>query len=255
MPYTQQIILAFYTGEGNEAINSHAEKYQQKAETNKAITPVVKFMAEGLNSVGESETAKRHLKIALDSLKKPSSEVRTRLYITGHGDYTKKTVGGRTADQVATIVNSLQFEFDVISITACSAGRDQGTTDQVTDTDGLKICNPESRLSQPFNSFASDFHKILKEKYNIKVIVYARVVDVAVDESDCSKYPSHMERISDTSNTNTGQAYPIDKMKICFKWDAETQKRDFIYTRHTKEPVNSNLDDDDSDDLPVFSKN
>jgi peptidase C80-like protein len=110
--------------------------------------------------------------------------INSRIYIRGHGSFTKQTVGGLTAESWATILKELGMpRVGIVSVTGCRAGRDLNSTDE----------NP---LLDVMNSFASEFHKQLKEITKQRCDVVARTQYVGV-------LPSGKKQTTPTLTRNT----------------------------------------------------
>jgi len=132
---------------------------------------------------------------------------KSRLYLRGHGSWMMQTIGGIDAKTWArTLVNAGLYKTRVISITACTAGRDRDIND--------------NRVVESANSFASKFHQALMDMANLNTVVYARVYNQVV-------YPAGFKATSDTE-AGIKPANSREKSKLKFSWNGRTQVREWV---------------------------
>jgi hypothetical protein len=141
----------------------------------------------------------------------------SRLYIRGHGSWKNQTVGKVDAKTWArTLLNAGLPKVAIISICACQAGRDLGSSDA-------------TRVVLSADSFASQFHKHLKDMANYELIVYARVYKVIVGAGNLAPVG-----VKKTGDKNAGVAPTHDRQhsKLRFSWEGGKQQRDWVDYEH-----------------------
>jgi hypothetical protein len=145
----------------------------------------------------------------------------SRLYLQGKGDWRRQTVGDWGGKAAADLLAGAGLSaVKVISIIAGEAGRDREET-------------TESRTAEPPDSFASWFHRRLKEGHGIEVDVLARVFKVAV--------------LPEASGSNRGRKVTYEgdgasalrhrpESKLRFTWADGRQVRSWVEYASQKEP-------------------
>jgi hypothetical protein len=132
---------------------------------------------------------------------------KSRLYLRGHGCWMMQTVGGIDAKTWArTLLNAGLYKTKVISITACTAGRDRDVMD--------------NRVVHSADSFASQFHQALMDMANLDTVVYARVYNQIV-------YATGFKATSDLAE-GIKPANSRAKSKLKFSWQGRKQVREWV---------------------------
>ncbi len=171
------------------------------------------------------------LRLAMANLDKGS-----RIYLIGHGSWKSQTVGGFSPELWAnTLVDSgMPKEVAVISITACNAGRDLGSSNEI-------------RVTDVPNSFASRFHAQLVARRNTSR-VYARSYTMRIRSGTDGSYATGQK----TSSDGTAHVHHRPNSKILFYWENGQQHRKFV-TYGQPDP-NEWLDVDEWADNQAFAQ-
>lgn len=201
MPDRQTIVQALPDG----AIQRGSELLAAKAAAANVSTIVVDFPLPG--------DPERPAKMAALSNAIRPLTAESRLYVRGHGSWQSQTVGGVDAQTWAkTLLDAGLPRVRLISIGACQAGRDLGTSD---------AC----RILNSADSFASKFHAFLREMAQYELIVYARIYAVRVrsgTQGGASIGQKH------TGGPEIGSENKRPKSKLRFSWNGGRQRREWV---------------------------
>ena len=201
MPDRQLIVQAH----SDQAIRLGSTNLAAKAQSRGVPTEIVDFPAPG------DHQAMHKLVDAVGKLTPQS-----RLYLRGHGSWRDQTVGGVDArDWARTLLNAGLRRVAVISICACQAARDLGSSD---------AC----RISASADSFASKFHRYVREmgNWHENVPLYARVYLVMV------RSQAHQLGVKHTGDRVIGPQHRRPKSKLLFTWVNGHQKREWVDYAH-----------------------
>jgi hypothetical protein len=144
----------------------------------------------------------------------------------GNGDWQHKKLSGWLPEEVADLLGQAGTpSVRVISIVADSLGR--GTADPARS--GPKEC---------MDSFAALFHRQLKESWQIRTVVHARVVKVAVvlpvaDRSTSDGEPAYGRKVTvlegETLEETLRQGHHRPHTKVRFGWEDDVQRAEWAY--------------------------
>jgi len=195
--YDRQLILEFLDGPpaDDRVIEKGGVALRHKARLRGIPSPVVKIgrVLTPLTVTPDTEYA---LALQLRDLSDQS-----RLYLDGHGDWPRQTLGGRPAGEIVTLLKACGFAkpVKIISILGCQSARGPLSSD-VTD--------------EAFKSFAAEFHMLLgTTEPKIRCDVYARFFNVGV--------------------LNAGNLYSCEMSRIGQKTTAKNPDRELDLTEHT----------------------
>lgn len=224
--YTNQLIIQFLSGVGDDVITDHEEALNNKAYfkhdgelTSQTITLTPRFMQMTINNVGEDPTLAEGIREAVGKMTN-----NTRVYLCGHGDWVTQTLGGFSMGFVASVLNLCQAPNDsVISVVGCQLARDKRLAAYG------KLC------SNSINSFGSKLHQRMWSKYQKKYVLFARTYNVGV-------YPDgkiggrKLIFLADTLTPKVeDQREKHPKSKVMFCWAGDTQVRRWVdYEQYDK---------------------
>jgi hypothetical protein len=194
--YDRQLIVAFLEGDGQASTLDQAESLNQKQRAEPLDTEIVTV---------RSGAGVEDLQAALARL-----STHSRLYLVGSGDWRQRTLSGWLPEDVADLLGQQRMPaVKVISIVADSLGR--GADDDLMD------------------SFAALFHRRLKEAWQIRTVVRARVLKVTVisDELARGRKVTAFEEESPGEALSHEHHRPHSKVKL--DWDGETQRAEWAY--------------------------
>jgi len=202
--YDRQLVLQLLTGVDDKIIEDGTTHLRGKAKIAKEDAITIRLNAK----VGPEV-----LKDLVDRLGKLTAK--SRLYIRGHGDWINQRVGSCSAEGLADLIGRFLPKTLLISVAACQAGRDKGSGEA-------------HRVVMSADSFASKFHKLLKEK-GCKARLYARVYVVRV-------------RPSGTKGTGTSNSHEAvthrKRSKNLFDWNGDDQIRRWVDYDNRSHPEN-----------------
>jgi hypothetical protein len=136
-----------------------------------------------------------------------------RVYIRGHGDYALQKVGGLDAGEWAGVLKTAgMIGAGVVSVTGCQAARDLGTS------------GPQ-RTEDQADSFASHFHRALRQITGVKCDVLARTEYVGVMPDGSKKTTTSLEQGQKSWGSKKAES------KVRFKWCGDQQVREFVYVK------------------------
>lgn len=220
MAYDRQLIVQFLSGHPSENLITDNAKAIDKRAQNRGLKSHIVSLPCGSGLIGNVKDHFR-VKALTQELKKLTNQ--SRLYIQGDGDWESQKVADWGADEAADYLVACGMPaVKVISVLACEAGRDLGTTNHV-------------RVPNSADSFASKFHKRLHEKHNIDVLLYARVYLVVpigpatirrfgVDKSELGR-----KATADEDDDVELSMFGRTKSKLRFKWAGGQQIRTWDY--------------------------
>jgi|GEM_PF-6759781 len=217
----RQVIVAFFTGVKDEDIHAMERWLTQRAEE--------KGVKSHSLCLGPDDSTSDYLQTAdeiqpiLDN-KVPKLEANDRIYLIGHGNWRQQTIGGCGVRSVAKIFSQWNLpQYILISILGCSLARDD-------DSEGYGL------LAHSIDSFASNLHKRLKDKYKIRTIVYARVQHVGMSGTEqVGRKGVYLKK----THVEKGKiAYRHDRSKVRFWWKGDLQMRAWVnYTTGELDPI------------------
>jgi hypothetical protein len=154
----------------------------------------------------------------------------SRLYVRGHGNATKQTVGGIGWQEWAdTLVSCGLKQVDLISICACRAGQDASvanSTEQLTVDDDFRTLGPNgAMIAHAADSFASKFHRRLGE-HGIRALVYARVYRVIVRAGGGGF--SAGAKSTGAQTEGIAHAHQRTRSKLAYDWNGALQVRRWV---------------------------
>ena len=139
-----------------------------------------------------------------------------RLYLHGHGNFERQTLGGQTVEELARYLAQCGLQRnlpDVISITACrlALGR------------GLSKYQVEPVASG--DSFVGKLHRLLATQYGLYVTMHGRTMKVGIQTKQSHTPGLKAAQIPSTDLHIHKQPYS----KITFFWENQQQKFRFAY--------------------------
>jgi hypothetical protein len=205
--FDRQLIVQFLTGTGDDIITEGTAALEAVATIPTevlTIRPTAALIKGGLFARFELANLVEEMKVKMGRLTQNS-----RVYLRGHSDWKNCLL----ADFDAAIVAKLTAEAGMprvrlVSILGCSLARDVGS-------------DPSRRVLDSANSFASEYHAILKKKYEIKTFVAARTFPLAIGiEAD-------IRGVKFTGARKKGIPMLMNQphSKILFYWDGDRQMR------------------------------
>jgi hypothetical protein len=209
--YDRQLIVLFLTGgPGDQAIIDNSKGLQAKAKEEGIPSHEVKFLglstSTGIIGAVKDWSGKKNIKHEMGKLTGQS-----RVYLQGHGGWQSQKLGGWGPEWVAAgLVGTGMPAVKLISILGCNLGRDLGAN-------GARVANSA-------NSFASIFHKSLKEDHNMEIDVYARTYSLTVLPKSFGTNKGKKETVDDTDTWLGGRTHS----KLLFRWEGGVQKRYWI---------------------------
>ena len=167
--YDRQLIVVLAGGADDAALIEQAEALNRKRRDPPLPSEVV-VARSGARSLPSDTGEIDALRSALAGQRRVPLPVtgRSRLYLIGAGDASRRTLGGRTGAAVAAMLAEAGLrELGLLSIVGDGAGRDPDRSD-AGQADALAT------------SFASLLHLALRENHGIRTTVHARVGAVRV---------------------------------------------------------------------------
>lgn len=145
----------------------------------------------------------------------------SRVYLDGHGDWQEQKLGDFTAEEVADLlVDNGMPMVKVVSVLGCESGRDLGTSNT-------------ARTAHSMNSFASELHRLLKEKGGLEVVLYARTHSTHVatsEDADRRRYIGHKYTFGDDDEwEGYTEGHRRANSKLRFFWEGGEQRRESAY--------------------------
>lgn len=205
----RQVIVAIFTGVDDADINGNERWLTIRAEAKKMQSDTLCLGPEDSNSEFIQTPDDQQLIIT-----KAVSQLQPddRLYLIGHGDWKRQTIGGFGVRSAAKLFGKWNLPDNIlISIIGCSMARDYRS----------KVYG--TLVAHNIDSFASEFHKKLKEKYNNSTIVNARALDVGMNGL------IHVGRkgvyLEEDGKVVT---YKHDRSKVRFWWQGDLQMRAWV---------------------------
>jgi hypothetical protein len=164
--YDKQLIVQFLNGVGDTTILQSAQALNDKATSDGLTSSRVTMTGSSSFFRTWSKTYKGRLTTAFTGF-----PTKSRVYLVGHGGWVSQKLADWDAHDVADLLAECGMPaVKVVSLVGCQLGRDKGTPS-------------DCRVGHSMNSFASKFHKRLKEKHNRVTVVYARIYLVKVANS------------------------------------------------------------------------
>jgi hypothetical protein len=216
--YDRQLIAAFLSnGQNGELIPAQAQALDGKERVPPLATEIVSI-SPALYGAGLA-----NLSQALDGKLRVAQPITrdSRVYLVGEGDWRQQKLSGWSPGEVADLLGQAGMPaVKVVSIVADSLGR--------SSDDSLRLAFPDS--------FASAFHRILKETWHIRTTVHARVVDVVVSSgTEDSSLPGYIAKgrkltaVKDYTGSPSRQSYHQPQSKVAFSWNGDVQHTDWKY--------------------------
>lgn len=232
--YDRQLIMLFLNGGMQvEPMLAQAKALNEK-ERIEALETEMMTIRRGTQRDGVFEGAGvEALRQALTGRLQVSLPVTTssRVYLVGSGDWQHKKLSGWLPEEVADLLGQAGMpSVKVISIVADGLGR--GAADPARS--GSLEC---------MDSFAALFHRRLKETWQIRTVVNARVVKVAVvlsaaDRSTTDGEPAYGRKVTllegetlegETLEETLRQGHHRPHTKVKFAWEADVQRAEWAY--------------------------
>lgn len=151
---------------------------------------------------------------------------RSRVYLQAHGAWATQKLSDYNAKQIASLLADTGMpEVKCLSVLGCESARDLGTADNI-------------RVGNSMDSFASELHRILKEKYKIKLELKARIYCVAIGNPNSGGgvadptlrgHKGTFNQNDDWEGWGEGVGHKRSHSKFRFYWQNNTQKRDWAY--------------------------
>lgn len=215
--YDRQVIAQFLCGDPSDnLIRDNAKAINDKA--NSAGLPSVVCTIPIANQGKDINDARWWY--CGEQMKKLTAD--SRLYLQGHGNWKSQKLGDWGPVESADLLVGLGMKAcKMISILGCELGSDRTAPDSV-------------RVLNSADSFASRFHKALKDRHRIETEVYARIWPVVPvgpaaqqvlalgDEWSGKK----LQLVGGSGDTYTHHA---GNTKIRFYWSGGVQQRQWAY--------------------------
>lgn len=155
----------------------------------------------------------------------------SRLYVRGHGNATKQTVGGIGWQEWAdTLVSCGLKKVGLISICACRAGQDASvadSTEQLTADDDFRTMGPNGLMFEhTADSFASKFHRRLGEQ-GVRTVVYARVFRVIVKQKAGAGFVAGA-KTTGANKEGIAHMHHRPRSKLAYDWKGPLQVRRWV---------------------------
>lgn len=194
--YDRQLIVAFLEGDRHDSTLEQAESLNQKQRAEPLDTEIVTV---------RSGAGVEDVQSALNRLSAES-----RLYLVGSGDWRQRTLSGWLPEEVADLLGQQRMPaVKVISIVADSLGRsaDDGHMD----------------------SFAASFHRRLKEVWQIRTVVHARLLKVTVISDELARGRKMTSFEEETPGETLSHEHHRPHSKVKLVWDGETQQAEWAH--------------------------
>lgn len=217
--YPSQVIVQFVTGDaGDSLIDKNAKALDAHGKALGIKSCIVQMRASGSLFRTFSKAAKGELTTAFGKLNTLS-----RVYLQAHGDWESQKLGEWGPHDVAAMLAECGMPaVRVVSILGCELGRDRGTAN-------------DARIGNSVDSFASRFHKRLKEKHGIATVVYARVFCVAFARADnyigdgqADRFGRKVTFDADDDWDDWASAHGRTHSKLRFYWENGQQRREVM---------------------------
>jgi hypothetical protein len=194
--YDRQLIVAFLDDDGQASTLEQAESLNQKQRAEPLDTEIVTV---------RSGAGVEDLQSALDRLSADS-----RLYLVGSGVWRQRTLSGWLPEEVADLLGQQKMPaVKVISIVADSLGRDA--------------------IDGHMDSFAARFHRRLKEVWQIRTVVQARVMKVTVISDELARGRKVTAFEEETPGETLSHEHHRPHSKVKLVWDGETQQAEWAH--------------------------
>jgi hypothetical protein len=220
----RQLIIQFLDGTDDDVIwrGTNALEYKAEQQGLKSHTVTLRNYTAVRGKLDYQPVKANDRAVFLLARKVPKLTASSRIYLRGHGNWKMQTIGGVPPKDAAVFLGGIGVPAGVlISITGCSLGRDLSSVSY-------------GQLGDSVDSFASSFHRILKEDYGVETIVFARVYVTetvrsgtvngerkvgfkCVYTSDPDMYRMCPWRIGFSNHSKNA--------KVCYWWEAGRQAR------------------------------
>jgi len=202
--FTQQVIFEYLLSNNDKIIT---EATDNLIEGGKA-KGIASFRVEMQLGPRNQEANRQRINAASDWLEGPF-----RLYLAGHGDWIKMTLGGRNATKVALDFAAIRDceRCQLISILGCELALTPSATGEGTST----------------NSFAKEFHRLIsnagQEETLKKIPVYANTKTVSVSDSVMAALSVQMQSAGSTDPLRKVGSKSNNATKKVFYWQGGKQ--------------------------------
>lgn len=214
--YDRQVIVQL----GFDSIISNNAKALNKLGNDKGIpSELVEVHASSglIKTFSRKDTAT--LKTAFSKL-----TTRSRVYLQAHGDWQSQKLDDYDAKHIAQLLADAGMPaVKCLSVLGCELARDKGTANNV-------------RVSNSIDSFASQLHRILKEKHKIKLILHARIYCIAIGnpiKGSAVKRPELLGHKATADENDKLASWDVGSKRVNskfrFYWQNDTQQRDWAY--------------------------
>lgn len=220
MAYDRQLIIEFLSGDPSDKLIMDNAKAMDKRARSAGLKSHIVTLPCGSGLAGRVKDHFR-LKSLQHELGKLTDS--SRVYIQGHGDWQSQKVADWGAHFSADYLVACGLPaVKMISILACEAARDRGTSNQ-------------DRIAQSADSYASKFHKRLYEKHKLETIVAARTLCVvplgplALKGLGIGKEHSGRKMTSDENDDAYKSVHKRTESKLVFSVKGGQQVREWMY--------------------------
>ena len=212
MAYDRQVVVQL---DFDQTISRNAEALNKYGNDRQIPSELLKVRGSNTGFNG-FDIAK--LNVAMSKLTRDS-----RVYLQAHGDWQTQCLSSYTGEQVAEmLVRSGMPAVKVVSVLGCESARDAGTADDM-------------RVSHSMDSFASHFHKALRDIGGLKVSVYARTLCVGIGNPEeetgaLAQWHGHKATFNDDDDwEGWGSGHQRTESKLHFFWVDDAQQREWMY--------------------------
>ena len=217
--YDRQLILALAGGANEAATLDEAIALDRKRREPPVASEVV-FVRGGAQSLGSSATEIDVLRRALAGHRQVPLPMkgRSRLYLLGAGDPTRRTLAGHTAAAVAAMLADAGLnEIALLSIVGDGAGRDPDRDDA-------------AQADEQATSFASLLHRALRVDHGITTTVHARIGAVRV-LTQATKTAAGViavgRKLTAAQPDGLASEHHASHRKLRIRWDGDRQIREW----------------------------
>ncbi|MCW5834642.1 MAG: hypothetical protein KIS78_19725 [Labilithrix sp.] len=218
--YDKNLIVQFLDGNGDDIIKNGSRdlKALLESESGPNIVPIVTVPFVAPRPFGLDRDKRAELAAALGDLSSDS-----RLYLRGHGDWERRTLGGWSAREVGGVLGGrLRISPKLISVTGCRCARAvaPGAESNTTVSGAARVAANRLLLEESPSSFVGVLHFRLR-RHGITSPMVGRVFFVTVigaPENDAQlSVGQKITAISGDERNHRPQS------KIRFDWEGTTQ--------------------------------
>jgi hypothetical protein len=202
----RQLIIQFLTGVGDGQVWQDTNALEWRAAVRGVKSHTVTMRAGGMSRRA------RKTAWSLFGRKVPKLTASSRIYLNGHGDWQSQTLGHASAEEVADLLGNLNLPDDIlISVIGCELARDLSSPGY-----GL--------IGNSVDSFASNLHRLLAEKFDLEAFVFARVQESGTEVGTVEARGRKGVWLG-PEDSGLPYEFKLEKSKVCYWWDGYQQRR------------------------------